>query len=153
MARAMLGMFEAMQASVGTGRPALPAEPLLPGGEGKPAPKPSKEALAQKIAAAHSDLEEGKKEWSELLPERFKRAYGQYLSALPNGGDASTDGDCYDWAKAHAEGSPLPALETWQRYVRQARRHYGQQKNSPRAGRSYGRSIVSARDIEPPDAD
>jgi hypothetical protein len=145
-ARALCGMFEAMQAYMDTARPGSASEV----GSDR---KSRKQALAEKMASAREVLDEGKQEWSDLLPTRVKHAYGQYLAALPNLGDRPTDRQCYEWAKAHAEGSHLPAFETWQRYVREARRHYGQQKNAPLAGRGHGRSIVSIRDIEPPETD
>ena len=41
----------------------------------------------------------------------------------------------------------LPSFETWGRYLRKARRLLGEQKNTPRAGRLRGRSIVGEEDI------
>ncbi len=91
------------------------------------------------------------------LPERANVAYGQYEQAekrlAEQDIDKPTDRQCYDWVKAHNDGDPLPAFETWQRYVREARRHLGEQKNTTRAGRQYGRSIVPAAELEPPEDD
>ena len=42
----------------------------------------------------------------------------------------------------------LPAFDTWSRQVRAARQPLGEQKYTPRAGRSTGRSVVSGRRIE-----
>ena len=107
------------------------------------------------IAAGELDGEEDAQDMA--LPERAKTAYDQYLRALPEctgkDGRAPTDRQCHDWLKAHNDGDPLPAFDTWQRYVRQTRRCYGQQKNTPRAGRPHGRSIVSSKDIELPGTD
>jgi hypothetical protein len=91
------------------------------------------------------------------LPDRARTAYDQYLRAVPEctgkDGRAPTDQQCHEWLKAHNDGDTLPGFDTWQRYVRQARKHLGKQKNAPRAGRSFGRSIVPAKNIEPPEAE
>ena len=142
--RALMGMFGALQANAAGPRPA----PVAEVGADR---ESRKLALAEKILSAQKVLNGGTQEWVDLLPERVKFAYGQYLSAVSNVRDKATDRECYDWVKAHNEGSPLPAFETWQRYVRQARQHHGQQKNTPRAGRNRGRSIALPEDIEPPD--
>ena len=78
------------------------------------------------------------------LGHRFQVAYKQWVEACRHGGKGRmpTDEQCYTWAKAHNDGHPLPALETWTRYVRAARRTVGQSKNTPRAGRKHGRSVV-----------
>lgn len=44
------------------------------------------------------------------------------------------------------DGYELPNLETWSRYVREGRSHYGTSGNSPRAGRT-GRSIVGIDEL------
>jgi hypothetical protein len=133
LARAMCGMFQAMQAYAGTGRSGAPTpDRPLPGDEAGANRNPGREALAEA-----NQGQEGP------LPDRMQRAYGQYLTALPNLRDRPTDRECYNWAKSHNEDSPLPSFDTWQRYVRAARRHYGEQKNAPRAGRR-GRSIEEA---------
>ena len=86
------------------------------------------------------------------LPERFEDAYEGYKLAAATLGGNPTDKQAYEWvqdavkAKGYSE-EQLPDFETWQRYLRGARRHYGEQKNSPRYGRT-GRSIVSQADIE-----
>lgn len=86
------------------------------------------------------------------LSDRVKAAYGQYLQAAKEctgkDGREPTDQQCYDWLSTHNDGDTLPAFETWQRYLRDARRCLGKQKNAPRAGRSHGQSIVSSQDIE-----
>lgn len=45
-------------------------------------------------------------------------------------------------------GRKMPKYETWEKYVREAQQHYGTQRNQPRAGRSYGRSVVREYQIE-----
>ena len=144
--RALMGMFGALQANA-AGSPPAPGARVGADRESR------KQALAEKILAAQKILNGGTQEWTDLLPVRVKHAYGQYLSALPNVKDNPTDRDCYDWAVEHNEGSRLPAFDTWQRYVRQARQHYGQQKNTPLAGRDHGPSIARAEDLEPPETD
>jgi hypothetical protein len=93
---------------------------------------------------------------SVSMSERAKVAYDQYLRAAPEcaskDGREPTDQQCYDWLKAHNDGDSLPTSKTWQRYLREARKHSGEQKNAPRTGRQHGRSIVSAQDVEPPEA-
>lgn len=75
-----------------------------------------------------------------------ERAYQSFRLAEAQIGDA-TDREAYDWLKENGpEGYELPAFETWKRYVRQGRKHYGAQKNRPRSGRT-GRSIVRAGEV------
>lgn len=80
----------------------------------------------------------------------YQRAYGQFLKVEEVHGQV-TDEQAYQFVKQKEEqersGEALLPYETWRRYLRKARRYYGTQKNSPRAGRG-GRSIVSVRDIE-----
>ena len=90
------------------------------------------------------------------LPNRMATAYAQYQRAetalAEEGNNKPIDQECYDWLKSHNDGDTLPASDTWQRYVGGARKHLGQQKNTPRAGRDVGRSIVLSKNIEPPTA-
>jgi len=67
-----------------------------------------------------------------------------------------TDRQAYQWLKCngipYSHDDPdhaaalhayvLPSFETWSRQVRTARRIFGRQKNTPRAGRPHGRSVV-----------
>jgi len=80
----------------------------------------------------------------------YERALRQYDRAEEVLGEKLTDERAYRWLGSHAEPGdpPLLARDTWLRYLREARRFYGIQKNSPRAGRTGG-SIVSIHDIEP----
>ncbi len=86
------------------------------------------------------------------LPERFENALTGYKLAVAHLGNATTDKDAYDWLQNWTQqegysGKRLPDLNTWCRYLRTARRHYGEQKYSPRRGRT-GRSLVRRTDIE-----
>lgn len=80
----------------------------------------------------------------------YERALRQYERVVEVLGPKITDEQGYQWLGSHMEpGDPqMPVLDTWLRYLRAARKFYGVQKNSPRAGRT-GRSIVSVHDIEP----
>jgi hypothetical protein len=89
----------------------------------------------------------------DTLPHRVKTAFTQYMQAkdkcaAENDG-SPTDHECYVWAKGHAEDGELPAEETWQRYVRQAHKHLGTQKHSPRGGQAQGHSVIQPRDVAP----
>lgn len=79
----------------------------------------------------------------------YERALRQYESVVEVLGPKITDDEAYRWLGSHMEPGdpPMPARDTWLRYLREARKFYGIQKNSPRAGRT-GRSIVSEHDIE-----
>ena len=55
-----------------------------------------------------------------------------------------------DGYKGELEGyKPPPRFDTWTTYLTRARRALGEQKHTPRACRSHGRSIVKADQIEP----
>jgi hypothetical protein len=83
---------------------------------------------------------------AELLPS-YQGAYQQYQRAVSYWG-AMTDKEAYNRLnKEDNETDELPPFSTWARYLRGARRHYGTQKNTPRAGRT-GRSIVTPDEIE-----
>jgi hypothetical protein len=78
-----------------------------------------------------------------------QRALRQYERAEEVLGENLTDDRAYRWLRSHTEPDDPPILdcETWKRYLRDGRRFYGIQKNSPRAGRTGG-SVVSIHDIE-----
>ncbi len=76
-----------------------------------------------------------------------KIAYGQLLSAEEELGEC-TDDEAYDWVEEHNDGDSLPARATWKRYVRDGRQAYSTQKNTPRAGRATGKSVVRGDQIE-----
>ena len=74
-------------------------------------------------------------------------AYQAYQHAERNIGDRVTDKEAYAWLRENGLAEyPLPSYENWARYLREGRRHYHDQKNGRRAGRS-GRSIVHQSEI------
>jgi hypothetical protein len=85
-----------------------------------------------------------------LSPSR-KKAYQQYQSAVKKIAelDGATDRQVYDWLGEHCddEDEKLPPFSTWSRYLRHARAYYGTSKNTRRAGRQTGRSIVGSDEI------
>ena len=82
-------------------------------------------------------------------------AYASYEYAMNEGklSDPS-DREVYDWLRKNAgkwledQGYTLPAFETWVRYVRTGRRAHGTQRNTLRAARPHGPSIVPIKQIE-----
>lgn len=69
------------------------------------------------------------------LPERVARVWKDYLIAVQRGKWESTptDQEAYDWCLVHlGAGDQSPMFPTWQRYLREARRRHGAQKNTPR---------------------
>ncbi len=87
---------------------------------------------------------------SQILRKSVKLAYLSYQHAMERIESVNpTDDEVYEWLKERSgpdEYRP-PSCETWKRYVRIARKHYGKQKNRPRPSRPHGRSIVSQKDI------
>lgn len=75
-------------------------------------------------------------------------ALAGYLQAARCLGGDPTDQQAYDWLNENEARLPVP-FETWARYLREARKHQGLQKNQRRAGR-IGRSIVRSNEIELP---
>ena len=83
----------------------------------------------------------------------IEMAYRSFQLAAGNSGGSLTNREAYAWLQEHGlDDYSLPKYETWERYVRSGRSHYGTQKNTPRAGRT-GRSIVAAEQIESPHQD
>ena len=91
------------------------------------------------------------------LPERAATALKQWQQAVTRlreeGNDSPTDFQCHECFKESNDGEKLPEFETWQRYLRQARNYANDQKNTPRAGREHGRSMVRPDDVAPEEAD
>ena len=80
-------------------------------------------------------------------PRRIELAYQSFQGAERDTSRSLTNREAYEWLQEHGpDGYSLPAFETWSRYVRGGQRHYGTQKNTPRAGRT-GRSIVPAEQL------
>lgn len=85
------------------------------------------------------------------LAKAERLAYQSYDDAItqkPELADTK-DNEIYNWLKENgtSEEYELPSCETWKRQVRAGRKHYGKQKNTPRAGRT-SRSIVRVSQIE-----
>lgn len=77
----------------------------------------------------------------------IEKAYQSYQYAIEKNPDfaGKKDKEVYTWLKNNGiDDYTLPAFETWQRYVREGRKHYGTSKNTPRAGRT-GRSIITSQ--------
>jgi hypothetical protein len=103
-------------------------------------------ALAERDTAEPQTRAKTMTEPSEL-PLSCERAYRQFQRVISLWGEM-TDKQAYDWLKEQdKETEELPDFDTWARYLRKARRHYGTQKNTPRAGRN-GRSIATLDQIE-----
>jgi DNA-binding NtrC family response regulator len=81
------------------------------------------------------------------LPPSRERAYQLFRWALEQDPDLAgrTDAEVFRWLRrdVRVEGDGLPdSCDTFRRYLREARAHYHDQKNAPRAGREHGRSVV-----------
>jgi len=71
----------------------------------------------------------------QKLTPANERAYQSYCVAEQKLGKC-TDKKAYAWLKEQGiEGYDLPTFATWQKYVRNGRKHYKTNKNTPRAGR------------------
>jgi hypothetical protein len=83
----------------------------------------------------------------KLPPSRLKvlNQYRDALSKCPALNEA-IDQDVYDWLKEHSDDDPLPSFANWSRYLREARKATGTNKNTPRSGRT-GRSVVRSDEI------
>ncbi len=89
------------------------------------------------------------------LQPAVRKAYSSFVYAERIASKKLEDREAYDWLKENGfpdDGGDqgeltdytLPAFDTWNRQVRAARKALGEQKNDRRAGRTTGRSIVSA---------
>lgn len=82
----------------------------------------------------------------ETLSAVVQAAWRQYQTGLARGkfeNSPPTDREVYEWVLYQLRlGDQMPGFETWQRYLRKARRLYGCQKNTPRYGRPHGSSII-----------
>ncbi|NLE59921.1 MAG: hypothetical protein GX616_16335 [Planctomycetes bacterium] len=86
------------------------------------------------------------------LTRTVRNAYFSYIHAERQAGKSLTDKAAYVWLKEHGSDSrdgadeladyELPSMETWARYVREARKILKEQKNQPRHARPHGGSIV-----------
>ena len=89
------------------------------------------------------------KEKFEALPPSRKKAWNQYFRAqvaLRN----CTDREAYEWCEMQLEEEEtMPTFSTWSRYVRDARRAMGLQKNTPGRPIPTGKSVVTPDDVDP----
>lgn len=69
------------------------------------------------------------------------KALSGYRLATENLGNGITDKEAYDWLKDRDDDRSLVSFANWSRYLREARKRLGLQKNGARLGRT-GRSIV-----------
>lgn len=73
-----------------------------------------------------------------ITEQKAYQAYEIAARHLAETGQKETDRKCYDVLSDGLVDTldyDLPAFGTWKRYVRKCRKHYGTQKNTPRAGR------------------
>jgi len=78
-------------------------------------------------------------------------AYSQHAraaEALAEAGEKPTLAKCHEWLTTHGDNDPLHKFATWKRTLTRAKSRLGEQRNSPRAGREHGRSIVHADEVE-----
>jgi hypothetical protein len=98
------------------------------------------------VARAMRELAETQEPRTKGLPRCAGKAFDSFRIAAENLPDDPTDKEAYAWIKEKCElEAALPPFKSWSRYLRIARRFFGEQKNSPRRGRN-GRSIVMAHD-------
>jgi len=107
----------------------------------------------EKAASAKGEQADDTAPSSVGLRPSAQKAYGQYSEAKTRNQSLDTDDEVYDWLSENKDDDNKPyklprRRDTWKRYIRRARKHYGGQKNSSRAGRETGRSIVKGNEIE-----
>jgi len=118
--------------------------------------KPGDEQVSDESPTAEADEQQpssgGKAPATPKLAPSHEIAFRQYLDAVeknPTQLNGATDREVYDWLGNHVEaGEELPSFATWSRYLRKARDFYDAQKNTPRAGRAPGKSVVRQDQIE-----
>jgi hypothetical protein len=111
-------------------------------------PNPSESSKSDTGATVTENPLESAKGW-------VKRAYASYLLAKQNLPGNPTDRVIYewlnendpDWRTGDLTDYDLPNLQTWLRYVGEARKITGTQKNTPRHGRGGSGSVVNSSDI------
>ena len=96
---------------------------------------------------------------AEQIARADRLAYLAFCYAESKAGKRLQDRDAYNLlseegipdtagARDDLEGYELPAFDTWARYLRNARRQLGEQKNTCRGGRPHGKSVTSGDRIE-----
>ena len=86
---------------------------------------------------------------NQRLPESRQRAFGQYLRAAEVFGGNATDRNAFDWLVKHGELEGSLSFESWSRYLREARKVAGQNKNTPRRGRESRSSVGQDGEVKP----
>ena len=112
-----------------------------------PAPPASGVASTSAVSLADSSASAECPNMTDRPCRSAEMAYQAYQHAERNIGTRVTDKEAYAWLRENGLAEyPLPSYENWARYLRKGRRHYHDQKNGRRAGRS-GRSIVHQSEI------
>ncbi|KKM79527.1 hypothetical protein LCGC14_1349010 [marine sediment metagenome] len=107
------------------------------------------------LAGAQAAQEDGKAEPAEnrQLPRRVAKVWDDFQDAIVKGKFSDSppkDREVYGWLLIHRRrGEDLPKFTTWQRYLREARKSHGYQKNTPRGGRATGSSIDTETGAKP----
>lgn len=86
------------------------------------------------------------------LPPRVAKVWDDFQYAIVRVKDKSpTDKQVWEWLITHGgdEHTPDNKIDTWRRYLRQARKYHGSQKHTPRAGRPMGSSIDTESNAKP----
>lgn len=129
-----------LPAAVGAPDPTLPRPtdgwPTAPGAGGPapptaaPTPRPDEGRMPAREPVTEPDATPN----LDALPERCQRAYRLYLRAVAHFKLTDpTDQSVYDALREwDGRGEPLPAFETWARYLRDARNALEAQKHKPR---------------------
>ncbi len=85
------------------------------------------------------------------LSARAVRAWMDYQDAIGKGkfiNSPPNDREVWEWILCHRrKGENLPKFKTWQRYIREARKFHGCQKNTPRSSREFGGSIATQNTV------
>ena len=101
-------------------------------------------------SAIHKQGEREPAQEEEKLRPALAKAWSSYHfgeSSLSTMCDQVTDQTVYQWLENNGPKEyALPQFNTWSRYVREARKILGRNKNAPRTGRK-GRSIQNASDL------
>ncbi|RLT08384.1 MAG: hypothetical protein DWI21_08055 [Planctomycetota bacterium] len=110
--------------------------------------KPADKALREQREKSPVELSVEAVTPAKELANRFEKPYQSYKSAerelLSRGAETVTDRQAWEFLNEHGvDGYKPEPFDTWQRYVREARKFYDDRKNTPRGGRDGG-SIVDA---------
>jgi hypothetical protein len=135
-------------------------QPTPPNREGdKEANNGGQDALPRQEGNGEDFHSPSKEELVRNMERSVRLAYLAFCYAESKAGNRLEDREAYDLLKE--EGIPanrggrgdledydLPSFDTWTRYLRDARKLLGEQKYTRRAGRSTGKSIAQADQIE-----